>query len=79
MTFQTAGKHVRLCVHRKGATRALPPGHPDLPEAYRRGGQPVLIPGNMGTGSYVLIGTERAYEETLASACMEVKRTVLRP
>jgi len=46
-----------LCVHRKGATRALPPGHPDLPEALRAGGQPVLVPGSMGTASWVLAGS----------------------
>jgi tRNA-splicing ligase RtcB len=46
----------RLCVHRKGATRALPPGHPDLPQDLRPVGQPVLIPGTMGTSSYVLTG-----------------------
>ncbi|HVB46381.1 MAG TPA: RtcB family protein [Streptosporangiaceae bacterium] len=51
-----AGRRARLCVHRKGATRALPPGHPDLPGELRETGQPVLIPGSMGTCSYVLAG-----------------------
>ena len=46
----------RLCVHRKGATRAFPPGHPELPEPIRAVGQPVLVPGSMGTASYVLVG-----------------------
>ncbi|MFR9779877.1 RtcB family protein [Micromonospora sp. MS34] len=55
-THQVNGTPRRLCVHRKGATRALPPGHPDLPEDLRPVGQPVLIPGSMGTGSYVLTG-----------------------
>jgi tRNA-splicing ligase RtcB len=50
------GERRRLCVHRKGATRALPPGHPDLPPDLRETGQPVLIPGTMGTASYVLRG-----------------------
>jgi tRNA-splicing ligase RtcB len=50
------GRPYRLCVHRKGATRALPPGHPDLPADLREAGQPVLIPGTMGTFSYVLTG-----------------------
>jgi tRNA-splicing ligase RtcB len=50
------GRRRRLCVHRKGATRAFPPGHPDLPEDLREVGQPVLIPGTMGTASYVLAG-----------------------
>ncbi|MCW3845383.1 RtcB family protein [Micromonospora yasonensis] len=55
-THHLDGTPRRLCVHRKGATRALPPGHPDLPEDLRPVGQPVLIPGSMGTGSYVLTG-----------------------
>jgi tRNA-splicing ligase RtcB (3'-phosphate/5'-hydroxy nucleic acid ligase) len=53
------GQRRTLCIHRKGATRAWPPGHPDLPEDLRDVGQPVLVPGSMGTGSYVLVGTER--------------------
>jgi tRNA-splicing ligase RtcB (3'-phosphate/5'-hydroxy nucleic acid ligase) len=57
----------RLCVHRKGATRALPPGHADLPEDLRPVGQPVLIPGSMGTGSYVLTGV--AGSPAFASTC----------
>jgi tRNA-splicing ligase RtcB (3'-phosphate/5'-hydroxy nucleic acid ligase) len=52
------GKPVLLCVHRKGATRALPPGHPDLPADLRPAGQPALVPGSMGTFSYVLAGVE---------------------
>ena len=59
----------RLCVHRKGATRAYPPGHPQTPAPYRAVGQPVLIPGDMGRYSYVLVGTERAFEETFGSSC----------
>jgi len=59
----------RLCVHRKGSTRAYPPGHPQTPEAYRDVGQPVLIPGDMGRYSYVLAGTERAFRETFGSTC----------
>jgi tRNA-splicing ligase RtcB len=55
-THAVAGARRRLCVHRKGATRAFPPGHRDLPEDLREGGQPVLIPGTMGTASYVLAG-----------------------
>jgi tRNA-splicing ligase RtcB len=58
-----------LCVHRKGATRAFPPGHEQLPEAYRDLGQPVLIPGDMGNASYVLLGTSQAMEETFGSSC----------
>jgi tRNA-splicing ligase RtcB len=59
----------RLCIHRKGATRAFPPGHPQLPEVYRNLGQPVLIPGDMGNASYVLIGTAGAMAETFGSSC----------
>jgi len=63
------GKQVPLCVHRKGATRAFPAGHPALPQKYRHIGQPVLIPGDMGTSSYLLVGTEQAAKETFASTC----------
>lgn len=58
-----------LCVHRKGATRAFPPGHPSLPAQYGQIGQPVLIPGDMGRFSYVLVGTELAMKETFGSTC----------
>ncbi len=60
---------VRLCVHRKGATRAFGPGHQAIPARYRHLGQPVLIPGDMGTHSYVLLGTAAADEQTFGSAC----------
>ncbi len=63
------GKKVKVCVHRKGATRAFGPGHKDIPSDYRDIGQPVLIPGSMGTPSYVLIGTQKAMEETFGSTC----------
>jgi|UniRef100_A0A7V3UZD0 tRNA-splicing ligase RtcB len=63
------GRKVQLCVHRKGATRAFPPGHPALPQKYRHLGQPVLIPGDMGTNSYLLLGTELAMKNTFGSAC----------
>jgi tRNA-splicing ligase RtcB (3'-phosphate/5'-hydroxy nucleic acid ligase) len=65
----SSGSTRRLCVHRKGSTRAYPPGHPQTPEAYRDVGQPVLIPGDMGRYSYVLAGTERAFRETFGSTC----------
>ncbi|MER7012705.1 RtcB family protein [Saccharopolyspora sp. NPDC000359] len=55
-THEVAGRSRELCVHRKGATRALPPGHPELPPDLREAGQPVLVPGSMGTASYVLAG-----------------------
>ena len=63
------GKEKTLCVHRKGATRAFGPGHPALPERYKKTGQPVIIPGDMGRNSYLLVGTQRAMEETFGSTC----------
>ncbi len=63
------GKPRMVYVHRKGATRAFPAGHPDVPKAYRSVGQPVLIPGSMGTPSYILCGMGRAMELTFGSAC----------
>jgi tRNA-splicing ligase RtcB len=76
--FPMEGRTVRLCVHRKGATRSFPPGHPALPAAYRPVGQPVLIPGDMGAGSYVLAGTEHAYAETFGSTCHGAGRVMSR-
>jgi tRNA-splicing ligase RtcB len=67
-----------LCVHRKGATRAFPPGSPFIPDAYSGVGQPVLIPGDMGTGSYVLAGTARAMDETFGSSCHGAGRVMSR-
>ena len=64
-----AGRKEKLCVHRKGATRAFPAGHPDLPPKYASVGQPILIPGDMGRVSYVLVGTELAMRETFGSTC----------
>ena len=63
------GRREKLCVHRKGATRAFPAGHPDVPNQYSQIGQPVLIPGDMGRVSYVLVGTEQAMRETFGSTC----------
>jgi tRNA-splicing ligase RtcB len=68
-SYDINGKPERLCVHRKGATRAFPAGHPDVPEAYRGIGQPVLIPGDMGRYSFVALGTEAAMAETFGSTC----------
>ena len=68
----------RLCVHRKGATRAFPPNHPDTPDAYKSVGQPVLIPGDMGRCSYVLVGTEKAYSDTFGSTCHGAGRVMSR-
>jgi len=72
---EVGGKRLRLCVHRKGATRAFPAGHPDVPAAYRAVGQPVLIPGDMGRGSYVAVGTEVAMGEAFGSTCHGAGRT----
>merc|ERR1712139_578787 len=65
-------------VHRKGATRAFPPGHPVLPECYKDVGQPVLIGGSMGTCSYVLVGTQRAMELSFGSTCHGAGRRMSR-
>jgi tRNA-splicing ligase RtcB len=72
------GRQQRLCVHRKGATRAFPPHHPDVPPAYQEIGQPVLIPGDMGRCSYVLVGTQGAFEETFGSTCHGAGRVMSR-
>ncbi len=71
-------REMTVCVHRKGATRAFPAGHPEVGENYREVGQPVLIPGNMGTRSYVLVGTERALAETFGSTCHGAGRRLSR-
>jgi len=67
-----------LLVHRKGATRAFPPGHPELPPAYRPIGQPVFVPGDMGRYSYVLVGTEGAMRDTFGSSCHGAGRRMSR-
>jgi len=75
---QVAGRAIRVCVHRKGATRALPPGHPLLPEIYRSTGQPVLIPGDMGTFSFVLAGAPGSMERSFGSSCHGAGRVLSR-
>ena len=75
---QVQGETIEVCVHRKGATRAFPPRHPDLPEIYRRAGQPVLIPGDMGTHSFVLAGAPGAMEQTFGSSCHGAGRVLSR-
>ena len=77
-SFEAGGRTRRVCVHRKGSTRAYPPGHRDTPAAYRDVGQPVLIPGDMGRYSYVLAGTEGAYAETFGSTCHGAGRRMSR-
>jgi tRNA-splicing ligase RtcB len=66
---QIEGKTKKVCVHRKGATRAFPPGSAHLPERYKKTGQPVLVPGDMGRYSFVAVGTEGAMSETFGSTC----------
>lgn len=77
-THLVNGRKKELVVHRKGATRAFPPGHPELPAVYRKFGQPVLIPGDMGRASFVLLGTEKAMQETFGSTCHGAGRTMSR-
>ena len=75
--YNIDGKEKLLCVHRKGATRAFPPGHPELPAKYKNTGQPVIIPGDMGRNSYLLTGTKKA-EETFYSTCHGAGRRLSR-
>jgi len=77
-THRVDGKEMKLCVHRKGATRAFPANHPEIPPAYQEIGQPVLIPGDMGRYSYVLVGTEGAMAETFGSTCHGAGRVLSR-
>jgi len=77
-THQVAGHAVSVCVHRKGATRAFPPGYRGLSEEYRRVGQPVLVPGSMGTASWVLVGTEEAMQKSFGSSCHGAGRVMSR-
>ena len=72
------GKKHRVCVHRKGATRAFPPGHPQVPRDYRSIGQPILIPGDMARYSYLLVGAESAMEQTFGSTCHGAGRVMSR-
>ncbi|MBI2237009.1 MAG: RtcB family protein [Actinobacteria bacterium] len=76
--FEVDGRRRTLCVHRKGATRAFGPGHPEIPAAYRDIGQPVIIPGSMGTASYVLVGTAQAAERSFSSTCHGAGRAMSR-
>ncbi len=76
--YKIDGKERLLCIHRKGATRAFGPGHPELPDIYKKIGQPVIIPGDMGRNSYLLLGTKKAEEETFASTCHGAGRLMSR-
>ena len=75
---EVEGRQRKLFVHRKGATRAYGPGHPDLPEAFRATGQPVLIGGTMGTASYILVGTAESERRSFSSACHGAGRAMSR-
>jgi tRNA-splicing ligase RtcB len=72
------GKKKHVWVHRKGATRAFPPHHPDVPAEYASIGQPVLIPGDMGRASWVLVGQQGSMEQTFGSACHGAGRIMSR-
>jgi tRNA-splicing ligase RtcB len=72
------GKKMKLCVHRKGATRAFGPGAPGLPAEYQRIGQPVLVPGSMGTASWVLVGTQESMRRSFGSSCHGAGRVMSR-
>jgi tRNA-splicing ligase RtcB len=77
-THEREGRRLRVCVHRKGATRAFGPGSPELPAEYQDIGQPVLVPGSMGTASWVLIGTETSMERSWGSTCHGAGRVLSR-
>ncbi len=77
-THEVSGSSVNTCVHRKGATRAFGPGRPEVPDDYREVGQPVLIPGDMGTASFVCKGTEEAMRQTFGSTCHGAGRVMSR-
>jgi tRNA-splicing ligase RtcB len=76
--YRVNGEEKTVCVHRKGATRAFPPGHPEIPEDYRDVGQPVIIPGDMGRNSYLLVGTVEAMEQSFGTVCHGAGRVMSR-
>ncbi len=77
-THNIDGESIKVCVHRKGATRAFPKFHPEIPAIYKEVGQPVIIPGDMGRASYILVGTEKAMEDTFGSTCHGAGRVMSR-
>ena len=77
-THEVNGKQMKVCVHRKGATRAFGPGSPGLPPEYQKIGQPVIIPGSMGTASWVLVGTEDSMKRSFGSSCHGAGRVMSR-
>jgi tRNA-splicing ligase RtcB len=72
------GREMSVCVHRKGATRAFGRSHPEVPTDYREVGQPVLVPGSMGTASYILVGTTESMTRTFGSCCHGAGRVMSR-
>ncbi len=76
--YEIEGKKKKVLVHRKGATRAFPPHHPETPNSYKEVGQPVLIPGSMGTSSFILVGKEGAMEKSFGSSCHGAGRVMSR-
>jgi tRNA-splicing ligase RtcB len=76
--YEIDGKLTELCVHRKGATRAFPAGHPELPARYKSVGQPVLVPGDMGRTSFVMVGEPKAMDSTFGSCCHGAGRVMSR-
>ena len=76
--FKIDGKNVKLCVHRKGATRSFGPGRKEIPEDYRKIGQPVFIPGSMGTASYVLLGSKKSEDFSFSSTAHGAGRVLSR-
>ncbi|MCK4340473.1 MAG: RtcB family protein [Phycisphaerae bacterium] len=76
--YDVGGRQRMLCVHRKGATRAFPAGHPEVPPMYQQVGQPVLVPGDMGRSSWVLVGQPAAIEQTFGSCCHGAGRLMSR-
>jgi tRNA-splicing ligase RtcB len=77
-THEIEGRQVKVCVHRKGATRAWGPGSPGLPPEYTKIGQPVIIPGSMGTASWVLAGTADSMKRSFGSSCHGAGRVMSR-
>jgi tRNA-splicing ligase RtcB len=77
-THEVEGERLKVCVHRKGATRAFGPGSPGLPPEYQQTGQPVLVPGSMGTASWVLVGTDESMLRSFGSSCHGAGRTMSR-
>jgi tRNA-splicing ligase RtcB (3'-phosphate/5'-hydroxy nucleic acid ligase) len=77
-THEIDGRRLKVCVHRKGATRAFGPGSPELPQEYQAIGQPVIIPGSMGTASWVLVGTAESMKRSFGSSCHGAGRLMSR-